>query len=419
MAGGAASGRAVVVGAGVVGVATALALRRDGWAVTLIDPHPPGEAGASFGNAGLIATHIVRPLAMPGIARQVPRMLLDPTGPLKVRWHYLPRLAPWLWRFVRAARPEVVERLTAALASMLEPSFDAWRALLEEAGASDLLRQDGNVMVYRTEDALAAAAWERHLLVRHGVRLEVVGDNALRELLPPLDRAYRHGVHFPDSGHVRDPLRVTQAVALLFERHGGRIVRARAEGFRTNSGSVQAVRTDRGEEAGDLFVVTAGIWSRALCRRLGVRLPLDTERGYHVMLPTPGVELPRPMILGDLKFAVTPMAGGLRMAGTIEFGGIEAPPDPRRHRMMLDRAPSFLPGVDTSGASSWMGFRPSFPDSLPVIDRAPGWDNAYLAFGHGHLGLTAGAVTGQAVADLAAGRTPPFDLAPFAATRFG
>lgn len=409
--------RAVVVGAGIVGLATALYLQRDGWSVTLLDPSPPAEAGASRGNAGLIATHIVRPLAMPGMIWQVPRMLMDPSGPLAIRWRYLPRLAPWLVRLLWASRASAVERIAAALADLLRGAFAAYRPLLESADAEALVRREGVLVVYRSERDLAAAGPELALVRRHGVAAEVIGDNALRDLVPALARSYRHGVLYPETGYTLDPLLLARALAADLTRRGGRIVACRALGFDTADGRVRAVRTDAGTEPADVTVIAAGVWSRALCRALGSRVPLDTERGYHVMLPTPGVEVARPFILSDLKFTVTPMASGLRLAGTVEFGGLEAPPDPRRHAVMLARAGEVLPGLRAGGATTWMGFRPSLPDSLPVIGPSPRWPNALFAFGHGHLGLTAAAATGRAIADVAAGRPPPFDLAPFRIAR--
>lgn len=424
--GGAADETAVVAGAGIVGVATALHLLADGRRVLLIDPDPPGKAAsdaagrtaATYGNAGMIAGHIARPLAMPGIWRRVPSMLLDPTGPLRIRWAYLPRLMPWLARFLWASRRGTVERLARDLATILEPSWDAYQPLLAAAGEAGQLRRLGNLMVFRDETGRRGVEAEIDLMRRVGVAATDVGENRLRDLAPSLSRNYRYGVHFEESGHAVDPRALVAALTRHFEAAGGTVETARVTGFRTDGRRVTSVVTDRGERPAGLVVLAAGIWSGALARDLGVSVPLETERGYHVTLADPGVEVPMPTVLGDAKFAASGMSCGLRLAGTIELAGLDAPPDPRRHEVLLRHGLAAFPGLDVSRPSRWMGFRPSMPDSLPVIGRAPRLDNVLLGFGHGHLGLTLGAITGRMLADIAAGRTPPVDPHPFRPDRF-
>lgn len=422
---GSAEDTALVVGAGIVGVATALHLQADGRRVTLLDPDPPGKAGAeagrtaaSYGNAGMIAGHIARPLAMPGIWRRVPAMLLDPTGPLSIRWTYLPRLMPWLARFLWASRRATVERLARDLAAILAPAWDAYQPLLAAAGEAGQLRRHGNLLVFRDEAGRRAADAEIDLMRRVGVTAADIGENRLRDLAPCLSRAYRHAVHFEESGQALDPRALLTALTRHFEASGGTVEAARAMGFVTEGRRVTAVLTDRGARPAGLVALTAGIWSGRLARELGVRVPLETERGYHVTLAEPGVAVPMPTVLADAKFAATGMSCGLRLAGTIELGGLGAPPDPRRHEALLRNAVAAYPGLDTARQSRWMGFRPSLPDSLPVIGRALGLDNVLLGFGHGHLGLTLGAVTGRMLGDLAAGRMPPVDPHPYRPDRF-
>jgi D-amino-acid dehydrogenase len=412
-------GTALIAGAGIVGIATALWLQRDGWAVTLVDPHPPAEGGASAGNAGLIAVHIARPIGMPGLWRHVPAMLTDPLGPLAIRWGYLPRIAPWLLRLLLASRPGRVEAIAKALQAQLAQAWACYEPLLKPAGAEALVRRDGVFMAYRSQDDIDRSRFELDLLRRVGIELQIISGGELRERVGGLSPGYHAGVAFPGSGHTVEPLQLAKTLFQHFLAQGGQYQQVRVERFRVGPRKVLAVATTQGDIEADLFVCAAGIWSRELCRELGYRVPLDTERGYHVTLSDPGIKVIAPVVLSDAKFAVTPMLSGLRLAGTIEFGGTRAPALEGRFEALLKNARIAFPGIDTRKASRWMGFRPSFPDSLPVIGRAPRHDNMYFAFGHGHLGLTLAGVTGKALADLAGNRPGGFNLSPFRIDRFG
>jgi D-amino-acid dehydrogenase len=409
---------AVVVGAGIVGVCSALYLQRDGWAVTLVDPDPPGD-GCSFGNAGLIASAAVMPVATPGVLADVPRMLTDPLSPLTIRWSYLPRLLPWLIGFLRASTPARVEEISVALASITTRVFDDFAPLVQQSGAGDLMIRRGYIGAYRNPAKLAGMRADIAMRRRRGVRVEELGPDELRQLEPALARDVVGGYHLPETGHTVNPLALTQRLAADFQSRGGAIRRARVIDFTdiTDAGP-RAVMTDGGPIACDLVVIAAGAYSRALAAKLGADVPLDTERGYHTVLPRPGLELRLPVMSGDGGFAITPMSDGIRLAGTVEFGGVDAAPDYRRIAPLIAQAKALLPGLDTRGGSQWMGRRPSMPDSLPVIGRSPRHRNALLAFGHGHLGLTLSATTGRLIADLAGDRAPAVDLAPFRPERF-
>ncbi len=410
---------AVVIGAGAVGIATASYLQREGWSVTVVDREPPGLAGASFGNAGLIATHIVEPIAVRSILPKLPSMLLDPTAPLAIRWWYLPTLLPWLVRLLKATAPAEVERISRALGTQLAHADEAYRVLIDDAEAEALVRRKGVMVVYPDKAYLEAnAAYSLDLRRRNGVPFEILGDNALRSMLPALSRDYGVGVHFTAASHTVDPFLMVSALARRFEAKGGRFHRAHATGFETTGERVSAVRTDAGVVPADLLVLAAGIWSKPLARQLGSRVPLDTERGYHVMLGDPGVELALPAIVGDVRLSVTPMVSGIRVGGTIEFAGLDAPPNPARHEALLGHARRVFPGLKTEIQTRWMGHRPSLPDSMPVIGPSPHLKNVFFGFGHGHLGLTSAAITGKAITDMAAGRRPPFDPTPFRVDRF-
>lgn len=405
-----------VIGAGIVGVSAALYLQRDGHRVTVIDPRPPGR-GASFGNAGAIVTGSCAPEAMPGILKQVPGMMLDPLGPVTIRWRHLPRLAPWLVRFVAASRPARVEAISQALAALVTRAGAPWRDLTRQASAEDWLRPVGWLKVYDTDAGFAATRAQRDLFDRRGIAHEVLTGDALRQLEPALAPIFKHGWFQPGADYVTNPGRVVQRMAAAFVAAGGRIEQAAVTGL-DMAARPRRILTDGGGETADIVVLAAGAWSRGLARQLGAKVPLDTERGYHLMLPHPEPNLRRPTVWGEKSFVLGPMEEGLRLNSQVEFAGLAAPPDYRRIRSLLPLARTMLPSLEPEEQSVWLGCRPSMPDSLPVIGWSPRDRDAVLAFGHGHLGLTLGPLTGRLVADMVAGRDPGFDLAPYGTERW-
>lgn len=408
---------AVVVGAGVVGLACAAHLQRRGHAVTLVDPEPPGSQ-CSSGNAGMLSRASCVPVGLPGTAHKVPGWLLDPAGPLVIRPSYLPAIAPWLWRFWRSTSLPRVQQIASALHVLLDPTVVKWRVLADWAGVPDLVRQEGYAIAYRSAQAFAGDELGRRLRRERGVRIDVLEGRAVREFDPALSPAITHLAVLPEQGHVANPLRLSQALAARLEAGGARFVRARVRGFDVVDGRVRRVLTDADPVETAAVVVAAGARSKPLAAGLGANVPLETERGYHVMLGRPTV-LPRiPVCDGGAKWFTTPMEDGLRVAGTVELAGLDAAPDWRRADHMLEGIRRLLPGLAFDTVERWMGHRPSLPDSLPVIGRAPRASNAFFAFGHGHVGLSGGAPTGEIIAALVAGERPHVDPAPYDAARF-
>jgi len=406
-----------VVGAGIVGVCCAFALLRDGHRVTLIDRDEPGR-GCSFGNGGIIQVGASVPVATPGVLRQVPRMLLDPNGPLVIRWPYLPRLTPYLLRFIAAARPDRVERISVAIAALLDGAIEAFREMLGAAGALDAIAHTGELYVYQSETAYRAARAAHDMRRRRGVRVEELSADEVRQLVPAIAPSVRRGVFLPDCMTATNPFHLTTRLVEAFRRDGGVVLRETLRDIETDSGRRVTLLTDVGRHDVDRLVLATGAWSRRWAAKLGARIPMDTERGYHAMLSDPGIDLRVPVLSGDHRFAVTPMADGIRVAGTAELAGLEAPPDYRRAGMLLPMAEALLPGLRTRPHECWMGHRPSTPDSLPVIGRSQQFPEAFFAFGHGHLGLTLGPIAGKLVADLVAARPLSVDMEPYAAERF-
>jgi D-amino-acid dehydrogenase len=385
--------------------------------VTLVDYQGPGE-GASRGNAAVIAGGACEPIAMPGIVQRVPGMLADPLGPLAIRWSYLPRLAPWLLRFIAASRPDRVEDISKALRELSLRCVSAFKPLTEAARITDMIRDTGWLSVYKTEASFQLARGELALQQRRGIKFDILNRDHIRQMEPSLAPIFERGVFFPENSMTVDNFRLVQRLAEDFVARGGRLLRERVIDVALDPRGPRELITEQSRHPIEAIVIAAGAWSRQLTRRLGHRVPLDTERGYHVMLPDPGVMPRMPIHIGDHGFVATPLENGLRFAGTVELGGLQAPPNWSRANILLRHGRTIFPGLKEGGVDRWMGFRPSFPDSLPVISGSPKMPNAYFAFGHGHLGLSFAAITGKVIADLAGGRSSGFDLTPYRVDRW-
>jgi D-amino-acid dehydrogenase len=409
---------AVIIGAGVVGLCCASHLQQRGYRVTLVDPRPPGEY-CSRGNAGCFSPASCVPLGLPGLWKDVPGWLLDRTGPLHIPLRYGLRIAPWLWRFQRASSMARVNRIADALHALLTVTLDKWRPLAARAGVPELIVQNGYAFAYESAAAFERDALGREIRRARGVAIDVLTGPEIVAFDPALSPRLSHLVELPEQGHCPNPLRLSRALAARLSEEGAQFMSGTVNGFEILDGRVTRVLTDAGPVTADAVVVAAGAHSKPLAAQLGDDVPLETERGYHAMLASAGVTPRIPIASGEGKYFVTPMEEGLRIAGTVELAGLEAPPDYRRADTLVDKAKRLLPGLSASNVERWMGHRPSLPDSLPVIGRSRRAANAFLAFGHGHVGLTAAAPTGEIVADLVQGSTPFMDVSPFSAVRFG
>ena len=407
-----------VIGAGIVGLCCARTLQRRGRQVSVVDHSAPGT-GTSFGNAGIISAGSVLPEGHPGLWKQLPGLLLDRKGPLTIRPSYLPQLLPWLLRFMANSTPGRAEEISKALATIILPSVHHYMDLLDDVPSDQVpIRRQGCLYLYPQARDLAAAAPDNAARKRRGVAVELLGPDEVRQLVPALGPDMAGGALATESGHTTSPLALSQLLAAQIEAAGGSFVRAKVTGFTIGADGPTYVRTDQGDRAVGDVVIAAGAFSKALAAELGNRVPLDTERGYHMMLPQPGVEVRVPMLIPSLGFGVTPMDDGLRLAGTVEFGGLKAPPNYDRARILVDHAKQLFPDLDGAGGKPWMGYRPSMPDSLPVVSRSSRFDRVFYAFGHGHLGLSLGAVTGRMIADLVQDRPSDIDPSLFRADRF-
>ncbi|MGH7156113.1 MAG: NAD(P)/FAD-dependent oxidoreductase [Acetobacteraceae bacterium] len=416
--------RVVVIGAGIIGAASAMELLRDGHTVTILEPgEPGGEQAASYGNGCWLSPSSVVPMSAPGIWRKVPGWVADPLGPLTIRWRYLPRMLPWLWRFLRSGSTEAKVAATArALRPLVENAPERHRQLAEEAGVGDLIKQQGQLYVFPDRAAFDADALAWRTRRDNGVHWIELNEDELRQREPALDRRYTFAVLVEDGGHCLNPGAYVAALSASAVAHGAELRREPATGFRIENGRLRAVTTASGEIACDKAVIAAGARSKALAAAAGDDVPLETERGYHAVIEHPESGPRHPIMPSDGKMSITMMAQGLRIAGQVELAGLDAAPNWRRAEILRDFALRMWPGLPrdlpADRVKLWMGHRPSLPDSLPCIGPASACADVVHAYGHGHIGLAAGALTGRLVADLVSGHTPVVDPRPYAPQRF-
>ncbi len=399
--------RIAVVGAGIVGTSTALALRKRGADVTLIDRGEPGS-GCSAGNSGAVSPASVAPLAMPGVLASVPGMLFDDESPLYLPLRYLPRALPWLMRFVASARPAAVQAAAAKLNAIHTDALEAHEAMSRELGVPELFLRQGHLHLYPDATALAKDAGGWRLRASYGFKAEQLDRGGIEALEPGIAARYQVGMFLADHATILNPLRYVQAMAAAYASAGGRIVRAGVEGLLPEGGQwrLQGPTESTTEPLFDHVVVAAGAWSKALLAPLGVHLALESQRGYHLQFEGARDVVSRTVILADRKVFVTPMEEGLRVGGTVEIGGLIAPPDPRRAAMLGRIARDTFQGLENRPIRTWMGHRPCMPDSVPVVGAAKGHPGLWLACGHGHLGLTDSLNTAQQIAQALLGATP-------------
>lgn len=406
----------IVLGAGVAGMATALYLRRAGRAVTVLDPLGPA-GGASFGNAGMISADTAAPIAMPGMLRKVPGWLADREGPLVVRPAYFPTALPWLLRWVRAGRLDRVMAISDAMRALHRDAFICWQELVGPSVFAQLVRRSGQIAIWDGDGQTPGAAIEARIRERHGVETQRLGADDLRQMLPGIARTITAGLFVPGNGYTISPARLVAALADAFRAEGGEILPERAYKIIPREGR-HTVLTNVANRPATAVVVATGAWSKQLLGPLGITVPLETERGYHAMLPSPSIEPRYTISYKSRGFGLTPMEGGLRAAGSVEFAGLDAAPDERRAHLLAGHARALFPGLEHGEPRIWMGHRPSTPDSLPVLGPVPGHPGLFLAFGHSHFGMTGGPPSGRLVSALVTGAPPPIDPAPFSIRRF-
>lgn len=414
----------VVIGAGAVGMASALQAQARGWRVTVVEPGPAGgRQAASFGNAGWLSSHSILPPALPGTWKKVPGWLRDPTGPLVVRWGYLPKSLPWLLQYLAAGWSwEKIEHTARALRSLLRnaPALHAEQA--RAAGVPELIEQQGALHVFatRAQFEMESRSWD--LRREAGIAWEELDAQTLHEHEPDLEARYALGIRVPEAGRCRNPGAYVAALARQVQAQGGQWRASTATGFRIDAGRLRAVITQEGDIACDKAVIATGVRSKALAAQAGDAVPLAAERGYHVLVRDAQVGARTSSMFGDRKVVVNWTDMGLRVSGIVEIADIDAPPDWRHAERLKAHLFALYPQLASHAhadpADYWQGCRPSLPDGLACISPASKTGDIVHAFGHGHVGLVGSANTGRLVAQLLAGEAPDIDLTPFSARRF-
>lgn len=413
-----------VIGGGIIGLFTAHELLDRGFEVDLIDPDPPGgRQAASFGNGTWINEGSLIPICLPGLWRSVPGFLLDANGPFVIRWGQLPRLLPWLVRFMLAGRSwERIKRDLPARYALVKDTVAQYERRAEAAGIPDLIGARTVMYVYRTEAEFEADAQNWALRRAYGVDIEIHRGASLRALAPELSHDYTIGARIMQAASLRDPGAFCEGLARHFAVRGGRVHRARALGFAQSGTALRAIRTDQGDVVCDGAVIAAGVHSLALARSLGDRVPMIAERGYHITIKDAPVRPEISLMPADGKMAVASTRTGLRLAGQVELAAIDSPPDWSRSKIQLGFAKRMFPqaaqAIEDGPHDLWMGNRPSTPDCLPVIAPARGCASVVHAFGHGHTGMAMAPATARLVADLIEGAPPFADPHPYAPARF-
>jgi D-amino-acid dehydrogenase len=407
----------VVIGAGVIGITTALELQRRGHSVLVLDREGVA-AQTSAGNAGAFAFSEVEPLATPGIMKKAPKWLLDPLGPLSIPPAYAFRIAPWMYRFWRASRPSRYKELLSAQASLMDLSCTALTQLIASVTGEAMMQRDGQMQLYESEAEYRASLPTWEVRRQHGIDFELLqSPEAIAERQPGLSPRFTHAGFTPNWINTVDPKKWVERLAQAFRDRGGLIERQEIRALTPTESGVRITLAEREIEA-DTVVLSAGAWSHHLARTLGDHIPLETERGYNTTLPEGAFDLRMHLTFSGHGFVASKINGGVRIGGAVELGGLELPPNFKRADTLLQKATQFLPGLNTEGGTQWMGFRPSLPDSLPVIGPSPNARDVIYAFGHGHLGLTQSAGTAELVGALVDDQPAQISVTPFSAARF-
>jgi D-amino-acid dehydrogenase len=408
----------VVIGGGIMGLATAIWLLRSGRTVTIVDPGV-ARRPASFGNGGVLAACSIVPVTSPGLIAKAPLLALDPGSPLFVRWSYLPKLAPWLVRYLKHANATDAARISRGLAPLTRDTVAQHKALAGGTRAERWLQDASYVFAYDSREAFAADAFGWNLRREAGFSWQELEGEALREFDPSLGPKTALAVVVPEHGFVLNPGGYIADLREVAASLGAVTVPAEAHEFRFHTdGAVRAVVTGNGEIEADAAVIATGAWSKSLTAQLGLDVPLESERGYHVMLHGASMQPRNPIQVTSGKFVATPMADGVRCAGIVEFGGLALPAHKPPIELILRRVKEAFPALTWTHYDEWLGHRPAPSDSLPLIGEAPRHRGIFLAFGHHHVGLTTGPKTGRLLAALVNGEAPGIDMAPYTPGRF-
>ena len=406
-----------VIGAGMVGVSSALWLQRKGFDVTLIDRLEPGN-GASYGNACTFATYATIPINSPSIFPRLPKLMFAKDSPLKIDWSYLLQMSPWLIRFLANCREKKVAHIAHQLGALMAGADAAAKPLFKDSGVADLLSHKGCLYLYDTETSFAAAQSEIELRRQTGVTMEILEPEEVKQMEPGVTAGYHKGLYFPTAFQYLDPRAVVQKMVQSFVSSGGKFVNADVTEIIPQAGGGVELSLQGTSLSFSQAVLSAGAWSSSLLGRGVENLPLEAERGYHVLFKDQQNLLSRPVGWASGGFYMTPMNDGLRVAGTVELGSLSPKENPANLSYLSRHARVVVKGLEGEGDATWLGFRPTMPDALPVIGRSTRAPQVIFALGHQHIGVTLGGITGRLVSEIAGGESTSIDTAAFRPSRF-
>jgi len=407
-----------VIGGGIIGVCTALALQREGVSTLLIERGPIGGE-ATFGNCALMALSEIVPLAKPGVMKKLPGWILNPEGPLAIRPGHLPSALPWLFKFLRNARPHRVAQICHGLGMLTAHAQEDFDEVIEAAQIENIWAENEVLYLYDKKEQYLADRFSWQLRADEGYHATELEGGALAGVESDVDTDGKFGLIAHGWRSFTDPQRLTRELAQHFTRLGGEILNAEVSRIESAASRPKCVHFTDGEQRDiDKLVIAAGCWAGRLLKDIGIRIPLAPLHGYHTDIADSGVSLSRPVLYASGGFVNTPVESGLRIAGTVEIAPLDPEPNFRRAEVLVEKAKrSLFPGLKSTQGSQWIGARPFMPDTLPVIGPAPGVDNTWLAVGHGQLGITMGPTTGKLVSAMITGGSPVVDLAPYRADR--
>ena len=405
-----------VIGAGIQGVCISLCLIKKGFEVTLIDREDPGKESASYGNAGHFSPYASVPINRPDILVDVPTMLLSSTGPLALKWNYVPKMIPWFIKFIKNCSKKNMLHTTKYMHQILDLALPAYDELFEDISVSELVESKGIIYFWTNKD-LKSRELEINMRKELGVKQQLLTPHEIHDLEPHIKQIYHGGVLYPNARHTRNPKKVLLKLFDLFIKKGGHFEKQNVQSISFTTDNKPVIKTNLNFYNFDKAVIACGAFSKKITDQLGEKIPLDTERGYHVHFKGHDHLLTRPVIFLNRGFGITPMEQGLRVVGTVEFGGLDNPVSKKRILNLVNNAKYLFPEL-TEHHDEWLGFRPTLPDFLPVMGPSKNYKNLFYSFGHHHLGWTLGAISGKIVSGMIAGENTNLDLSAYNSTRF-
>ena len=404
-----------IVGAGIQGVCTGIKLAEKGIKVSLFDKNEPGKM-ASYGNAGHFSPYAVLQLNRPDILYDVPKMLLSSSGPLALKWNYIPKMMPWILGYLKNCNQKSMMHTAKYMNQILSLALDAYDEIFKDVELGNLVERKGVIYIW-TDQNLKSRNLEIRIRDELGVKQQMLTKQEVLDLEPNLNPVFHAGVLYDYAWHARDPHKILNKLFEKFTKLGGQFFKTEVKNVLQNVDGDTYVKTDNQDYKFDKLVIATGAFSKQFTDQLGEKIPLDTERGYHVHFKNMDHLIQRPVISMDRGFGMTPMDQGLRAVGTVELGGLKNPPSKKRIQYIINCAKELLPQLGEHH-DEWLGFRPTLPDFLPILGPAKKFNNIVYAFGHQHLGWTLGAITGKIISGIVNNENTNLDLTPYSSTRF-